>query len=113
MTPLSALLAEVKAHRRLSYPAMAAEIGVTKNSLIRYIHGDRPDTKQVNLIAAFLGLPPDEVMVLAGHMPAEASTVALSTIEREMLRLMAGLDETGQAMLFDLANVILGYYPSR
>lgn len=74
-TPLGAWIASMLRSRRWTQTDLAERMGVDQSMISKWVRGARnPDIPRCESIARAFGVPPEEVLSLAGRMPARVRT---------------------------------------
>jgi transcriptional regulator with XRE-family HTH domain len=68
-TPLARWLLRQLGERRESARAASIEAGMDHAAISRFLRGTQPSPESCQKIAAYFGVPVEEVLSLAGHMP--------------------------------------------
>jgi len=81
---------------------LARSIGVSRSTISDLIHKPRlPSTNVCARIAAALSVPPEDVLRVAGHLPADAAVEELSL--RQLVEVARQLSDTDRAELLEIA----------
>ena len=68
--PLVTFLKEVMRRRKRKSSQMAADIGVSHSTVIRWFSGeDTPNIRSCHRLAEYSGVPVEEILSIVGHLP--------------------------------------------
>lgn len=106
------LLARIAAERKISLAQLAAYMGVSTSAMHRWTHGQgQPDPRYCWKIAELAGMPVEEVMRIAGHLPPAESMPERSAIDpqvKEALDRMSPEEQRAFALpAIELAEALL------
>lgn len=72
-TAIVSFLGKLMARRRRRPSQLAADIGVSQPTVVRWMSGaDAPSTASCRKLAEYSGVPVEEILSLSGHLPAVA-----------------------------------------
>jgi transcriptional regulator with XRE-family HTH domain len=78
--PISKLLARILKERNMLPSHLAAEIGVSHATVGRWLKGeDTPIARSCFRLAEFSGIPVEEILRSAGHIPEPTKTHSVKT----------------------------------
>lgn len=112
---ISELLQDAKDRKGISDQSIAEFVGVSKTSINRWRRGhSTPDPAYCRLIAKYLNLDEDEVLRMAGHKSdGDQEAAPLPQLVREVMAVMMEMDDSGQRMLLESAEMLRKHHPRR